>query len=96
MLAVKLLLSYRLSEHKLQVLLLGLIPLVNITYEDIQSISLAASSRVDFFRLYLANTLWGDAVVVNRKSSWPNILITPKRPNEFIKEVEERMKKIKG
>lgn len=90
-LLIRVLFSYRLSEQHLQVLLLGL-PLVSIDYKDISSISLARSTRIDFFRLYLITTLWGDSVVVNRKNSMLNILITPKNPDEFIAQVKERMK----
>jgi hypothetical protein len=95
---------YRLTDSEIEVLLFGLVPESKTKLQDIVEVRKVSFSEllpwknlesVGWFRL--SNRLWGEGVLVRRKRGFfRNFVITPDQPDEFVEELNLKLKAAHG
>ena len=90
--------DYRLSDHAVEVLLFGLIPVWNLPFEEIQAIRKVSWRELGIGRsafrrmLRVGNRLFGQSVLITRKRGWVlHVVVTPKDADGFVSRIEREL-----
>ena len=92
--AMRYVISYRLTNRSVLIMLLWVVPIFRISYRHIQEIRVPGrvESPSDLIPLNFCNRLWGRpgySVLIRRKWGLP-VLVSPDDPDEFLHELRQR------